>query len=98
MPKYFKFIGTIELIFTIIGFFYFAFNLSELQSIIPIGGSNASSEFTFFGFLTLFIYAIFAPAFGLFLIAFGEILERVRETRNALNLSSQQETEEHPDL
>ena len=26
MPKYFKFIGAIEVVFAIIGFFYFAFN------------------------------------------------------------------------
>lgn len=98
MPKYFKFIGTIEIIFAVIGFFYFAFNLSLLQTIIPIGNQGASTGFTFAGFLTLVIYAVFAPAFGLFLIGFGEILERVRNMGCSQSLELQEETKEGKSL
>ncbi len=98
MPKYFKFIGAIEIVFAIIGFFYFAFNLAQLHALIPIGDPGSSTGFTFMSFLSLVIYAIFAPAIGLLLMAVGEILEKVRNMSSDQSLPGQKETEENSSL
>ena len=79
MPKYFKFLGVLELIFAAIGFFFYIFGVGFIFS-IP-GASELDGSFV--SILGLIAYAIFAPALGLLLIAFGEILEKVREIRNA---------------
>ena len=94
MPKYFKFLGWLELILAIIGFFYFIFNIAALQSILHTSESSSSAGIDFLGILSLIIYAIFAPALGLLLIAFGETLEKIREIRNAQLEAGQFTTEE----